>query len=84
MSTSPKRIWWPCTCTCSATAGCSVCLNLQLLLCSVILVFTLRFMVPIYALPQLHGTLWTPCADKGSRLSLADLKVCWIVVGSCP
>ncbi|ERL84932.1 hypothetical protein D910_02355 [Dendroctonus ponderosae] len=57
MSTSSKRIWWPSGSACSATADFSVCLNLQLRLCSVILVFMLHFVVPMYALPQLHGTL---------------------------
>jgi len=75
-----SRISCPLESACSATADFSVCPSLQLLLCSAILVLTLRLVVPMYTDPQLQGILYTPEAAKGSRLSLADLTLLYRAV----
>ena len=63
-----------CPNACSATADLSACPGLQALLCSVILVFKERFVVPTYTIPQEQGISYTPADDFGSLLSFADLS----------
>lgn len=65
---------------CSATADLSVCASRQLRRCSDMRVFMDLLVVPMYDEPQLQGILYTPAALRGSRLSLAVVWVCLILV----
>nr|CAI5868355.1 unnamed protein product [Callosobruchus analis] len=57
-----------------AIADLSVCPNLQALLCSVILVFKERLVVPTYTIPHEHGISYTPADVFGTLLSFAYLS----------
>ena len=76
-----NRISCPgCFRACSATADFSGCFSLQCLSCSLILVWMLHFVVPIYTYPQLQGIWYTPAVVRGSLLSFADRNICCIFV----
>ena len=65
---------------CSAIADFSGCFSLQCLSCSLILVWMLHFVVPIYTWPQLQGIRYTPAVVRGSLLSFPDHNICCIFV----
>ena len=58
----------------------SGCFSLQCLSCSLILVWMLHFVVPIYTCAQLQGIRYTPAVVRGCLLSFADCNICCIFV----
>ena len=70
-------IWlWSCSQACLATEDFSTCALQQLFMCSLILVFRLRFVSPIYTRPHSHGILKTLGFNVERVLSLR-VASCW-------
>ena len=86
LKTQKQSVFWnriscpACFRVCSPTADFSGCFSLQFLSCSLILVWMLHFVDPIYTWPQLQGIRYTPAVVRGSFLSFDDYNICCVFV----